>query len=65
VCVCVCVCEEAVVGMISPNHCLFHYFIWECCVWFMPAFSERQPGCETGAPCHYVKQNALWFCDVL
>jgi hypothetical protein len=61
----VCVCEEAVVGMILPNHYLFHYFIWECCVGFMPAFSEIQPGCETKATCLYVRQNALRFSDVL
>jgi len=57
--------EEAVVGMISPNHYLYSYCILECCVWFMPAFSDTQPGCETRATCHCVKQNALWFCDVL
>jgi len=33
-------CEESVVSMILPNHNIFHYFIWECCVWFIPIFPD-------------------------
>ena len=62
---CVCVCVKRLLSVWSPNRHLFHYFVRECCVWFMPALSETQPGCETRATCHYVKWNALWFCSVM
>jgi len=28
--------DGVVIAMISANQYLFHYFLWECCVWFMP-----------------------------
>jgi hypothetical protein len=48
--------EEVVIGTISPNPHLFHYFVQKCHFWFMtfwpiPALPETQLGCRSRTSC--------------